>query len=334
MFNCTIIFIEMGIAIVGIGTNQKKEQAGAPFAPTSAHDGTSIDGSGKIALGNTPGDLAAPAALLDDREIQTNDSLGTIFGLTLADNFNLIKTTLNGDSVVVQGQDSTTPSLTISGGRLSTASLSVTTGNLGIATLTVAAPQGNATISAQSSGGGRADLEVNSSPDKLTIRSLGNGFIDFILQNVLPFLRVNTSTINSQFTGGGSGAAANGATVQITGTITKRLKTDDRSPGGYTLNINNDNSKVFSNQNGASNLILPNMVGSNFREGFYFDVNVTTAAGISIDASVQLVRIRFGGGSSVGGNISSVTVGSFLRIMVVDSSTWVVCFFTGTWVLV
>lgn len=57
----------MGIGLVSIATSQKKELSGAPLAPGSAVNGTSLDGSGRVVLGNDLG--GATAALLSTREI-------------------------------------------------------------------------------------------------------------------------------------------------------------------------------------------------------------------------------------------------------------------------
>ncbi len=57
----------MAIGAVSISTSAKKELAGSPFTPTSARNGTSIDGAGKVVLGNAVGGTLA--ALLDSREI-------------------------------------------------------------------------------------------------------------------------------------------------------------------------------------------------------------------------------------------------------------------------
>lgn len=57
-----------GRGIAALYTAQKVEPAGAPFTPTSADNGLSVDGSGKIVLG---GPVATPSVLLDNRVIDT-----------------------------------------------------------------------------------------------------------------------------------------------------------------------------------------------------------------------------------------------------------------------
>lgn len=71
----------MSIGSVSLNTSHKKEPApapgppGPPFLPTSADNGLSVDAvSGKIVLGNEFADPAQPAALLDLREIDLNQT--------------------------------------------------------------------------------------------------------------------------------------------------------------------------------------------------------------------------------------------------------------------
>lgn len=59
-----------GIGVVAIQTSHKEEQSGAPFTPGSAYNGVSIDGAGKVVLGNDTGGSAAQ--LISNREIDTN----------------------------------------------------------------------------------------------------------------------------------------------------------------------------------------------------------------------------------------------------------------------
>jgi hypothetical protein len=62
----------MSIGNGPISTNQKKEQAGAPFAAGSAVNGASVDALGRIVLGNDIGAPGNPGQLLSSREIETN----------------------------------------------------------------------------------------------------------------------------------------------------------------------------------------------------------------------------------------------------------------------
>lgn len=56
----------------GLGPLQsfpKKDPAGSPFVAGSARNGLSIDGTGRVVLGNDQGDAAAPAEITSTREI-------------------------------------------------------------------------------------------------------------------------------------------------------------------------------------------------------------------------------------------------------------------------
>ncbi len=59
----------MGLGMGGLQTNQRREPSGSPFTTASAVNGTSIDTSGRIVLGNVVGNALTPAILLNNREI-------------------------------------------------------------------------------------------------------------------------------------------------------------------------------------------------------------------------------------------------------------------------
>lgn len=59
----------MGLGQGLLISNQKKEPSGAPFAPGSAENGCSINGAGRVVLGNDPAGAPGAAAFLSDREI-------------------------------------------------------------------------------------------------------------------------------------------------------------------------------------------------------------------------------------------------------------------------
>jgi len=59
----------MSIGVIGISTNAKREQSGAPFPAGSADNGLSVSPAGTIVLGNDVGEVGSPAALISDREI-------------------------------------------------------------------------------------------------------------------------------------------------------------------------------------------------------------------------------------------------------------------------
>jgi hypothetical protein len=68
----------MSIGGVSLNTSQKKEPSappGPPFPADSADNGLSVDVTGKIVFGNEFGDPAAPAKLLDSRELDCNGNI-------------------------------------------------------------------------------------------------------------------------------------------------------------------------------------------------------------------------------------------------------------------
>jgi len=312
----------MGIGVVALQTSQKREQAGPPFASNSADNGTSVDStSGHIVLGNDVGDPAAPAALLSNREIITEDALLNLFSILLNSIQTGIGTLLNGQIIQVFSANGNAPTITAtdsaSGFPNITASVS---GGLG----------GLSTIGATAAAGDVAQLSVaRGGTDTLSIRTTGSGTVFFLVGNTVQVWAVDTSTFNQQ---AGPGLMAfNGAAFQINGDLTHRLFLQSQGAGNYNVNRDLDSNKQFFNT-AANTLTLPNMVGANDRPGFILRVNIQNVAGTTIQMSAGQV-LRFGSLSSTsGGTLSSTDVGAYV-MLVWDSTNWVAASFTGAWSL-
>lgn len=333
----------MGIGVISLVTSQKREPSGSPFTPASAHNGTSIDAAGKVVLGNDVGDPLAPAQLLNDREIITEDALLNLFAIILNSIQTGITTRLTGQTIEMDGNGNTSPTITMQtsgnagtnlvelqnlGGQNNILLNNTTNGDNNISLITTGAG-GNSTILTRANNGGLSQIRVHSIPDSIEIFARGNGVIVFQINNIVPVIQVQTSTFNTQI---GNQVGFNGAVVQLSGTVTKRLLPESHAAGSYTLDRDLDSSKVFRNT-GALTLNLPNMVGSNFRLGFYFDVHVTDPSGITLNAGAA-TTIQFGDlATSVAGTISATNVGCYMRIVIVDSTTYNAAFFIGSWSL-
>jgi len=317
----------MSIGAIAISTNAKKEipvppaPPGPPFELDSANNGLSVDPvSEKIVLGNTVGDITAPARLLDNREIFCQPDVGIQnFGVILNNNRTLVTMLLRGDRLVITGSGTTGGQVTINAPDTTAATIQALSGLAG-----------SSSVRANAGDGGIGELTVASGvTDLLTIRADGLGSIGFFIQGLFASMQINTTTVCTKFQSN-IGAAFNGATVQVSGTCTKRMFQESHGAGTYNLDRDLDSAKVFMNS-GALLLQWPNMVGANFREGFYVDLNCTDASGISILAAAGMT-IRYGSlASSVGGAIGSTDVGAFIRVMIIDAFTGVVCFSTGVW---
>lgn len=315
----------MGIGIVSISTNQKKEQSGAPFTADSAHNGTSIDVDGKVVLGNDLADPAAPAALISDREIVMQDAVLGAFSLFLnAELFSAVTTRMDGSVV----------------------ELTSSTG--GIPTVTLDSPSGSSVINVNASGGlarmdfrsgtagagGQCLLSMRANPDLFQIRTgLSAGVVEFLASNLtvvgIGFMRIETSTVNVQI---GKQVGFNGADVQLSGTTTYRYLLQGQGAGTLNINRDLDSGKLFTNS-GAANFQLPNMAAANARVGFILRVTCTNAAGVTITAEAGQ-QIRFGSlSTSLGGTISSTDVGAYVVIVLVNPALWVTETFNGAWVL-
>jgi hypothetical protein len=287
----------MGIGIVSITTSQKKEQSGPPFSSNSANNGLSVDASsGAIVLGNDVGDPLVPAILLSNREIATQDAVGTnLFSVSLNDLFNAINTALNGGNITIADAAGISQIIAdVNAGGLTAARMFIQTNTV--------------------------KWKVQSSTTDVTITSGSANIGVMRFQNVSPFgVHFHSN----------SGNAYNSATVQISGTTTFRRFTQST---GVNVSIDRDldSGKLWRNS-AAVNLTLPNMAGANSRPGFILGACCNNVAGLTITATALV--IRFGSlVTSNGGTLSSTDVGACVTI-VYDGTQWITESFCGAWSL-
>lgn len=327
----------MGIGVISLVTSQKREPSGSPFTAGSAHNGTSIDTAGKVVLGNDVGDAAAPAALLNDREILMDDALFNQFQIILnAIQSAGVRTLLRGDLVQVDTADFSTGQIIVGNatGLGTIAQITAQTNDFGSSEIAATnSVDGNATIRAQVNQnlGGVPQLVVRLAVnDRLGIVAKTGEIAFQVGQFALQSMAFNTTTLCTKVQSD-TGAAYNGATLQVSGTHTYR-KFDQSQNGALTLDRDLDSAKVIRNS-GALTVDFPNFVGANFRVGFFVDFLVTNAGGITVNAGAGRL-IHFGDlSTSVNGTISATNVGDCCRIYVVDPTTFYAIFFTGAWSL-
>ncbi len=287
----------MGIGLIAIQTSQKKEQSGPPFTSDSADNGLSVDStSGHIVLGNDVADPLAPAILLSNREIATQDAVGTnLFSISLNDLFNAINTALNGSNITIADA-------------------------AGISQLVADVNPGGLTAARLFIQSNTVKWKVQSSTTDVTITSGSANIGVMRFQNVSPFgVHFHAAT----------GNAYNSATVQISGTTTFRRFTQST---GVNVSIDRDldSGKLWRNS-AAVNLTLPNMAGANSRPGFILRACCNNVAGLTITATA--LAIRFGSLiTSVGGTLNSIDVGACVTI-VYDGTQWITESFCGAWTL-
>jgi hypothetical protein len=331
----------MSIGVISLSTSQKKEiitipPSGFPFTAGSAHNGVSIDAAGKVVLGNDAGDPGAPAILLNDREIDMQTFLNK-FQLILIAGIDVVRTFLTGSKVQVDPGDGGIAQIIAGGVHLGTQALITALSNdFGVSTIlarntvdgfaTIAATLDNAGL------GGIAGLQVNAGANDQLHITTGDvpGRVQFRVRGLFTTMAINTATFCTLIQSN-TPSAFNGATLQVSGTHTYR-KFDQSQNGILNLNRDTDSAKYLRNS-GALTINFPNMAGANFREGFFIDVLVTDAAGITINAGAA-TTIKFGSlATSVNGAISSTDVGAFIRIIIIDTTTYATCFFVGVWTL-
>jgi hypothetical protein len=301
----------MGIGVISLVTSQKREQSGPPFAIGSADNGLSVDAvSGRIVLGNDVGDPLAPAALLSDREILTEDALFNLFAVFLNAVQTGIITRLDGQAINITGADGTSPSI------------QVLTGDNGFSDLRLLAGTGSTSTLTINAAGDRFTLDAAQNPGFITLSA---GFpVPSPIQNFV------TATRSTQI--GPTLVTSNTAALQVSGNLTYRTFISGIGAGATVVDRDLDSGKLYFNSAAAS-LTLPNMAGANFRAGFRLMANCANVAGITVTASAGQV-IRFGSlVTSSGGTISSTDVGAFISIIIINSGTWVTESFNGAWVL-
>lgn len=312
----------MGLGACALITNAKKEpvpQPGPPFTSDSAENGLSVEAvNGRIVLGNDLGDATAPAKLLSDREILMEDSGGNSFRIFLTSLVTAVQTALSGFSLEIAGADNTTPSITVGGGNGSNAEIAM-----------VAGTGSTVDINMFASGGLVSHL-MGCGNDLYQWDLDGSGTIIFGISDFgIPITVMSFITANQTMQLGAPQVAANGATVQIAGTLNRRYLRSSKG-ANYNVDRDTDSDLMFTNS-AAVTFTLPNMVGINDRPGFIFRVHVNNAAGVTVQASGGQT-IRFGTlTSSSGGTVSSVSVGSNVTLQWDSTTGWVAEAFTGVW---
>jgi hypothetical protein len=325
----------MGIGVVGIQTSQKKEQAGPPFTSNSADNGLSVDPvSSHIVLGNDVGAVGAPAQLLSNREIITEDSLFNLFNILLNSIQTGVTTLLNGQMVQVFSNNGSAPTIVATDGASGapTITASVAGGLGGVATVSAIAGAGDSALMAlQAGAGGNTTIQsfVNGNIWNVTNSGTGNIFIGWSNFGIaIQGMFFYVATIQIQV--GPTLTTKNAADFQISGTTTYRYAQQGQGAGAYNINRDLDSGKVFFNSAGATTFNIFNSAGANFREGFIFRLTVVNAAGVTIQAQAGEI-IRFGSlATSVAGTITSTDVGAYI-VLVLLNNGWVTQSFVGAW---
>lgn len=308
----------MGIGVAALQTSQKKELAGPPFVSGSAENGLSVDAvSKKIVLGNNVGDPAHPGALISNREILTEDSIGNLFGLTLRAVLNNVSTLINGTRIILTGGNNTNPFMNITAGVNGAPAITMLSGN-----------NGQTDLNLHTGSPGTCSVNLVTGNDSITMRADDSGDVKFIVSGVTVG-EVSTNTLLWQF--GNTLVAHNGANVQISGTATYRLVVTSKGAGAYNVDRDLDTCKLFTNS-AANTFNLPDMSGGNNRSGFIFRLTINNAGGSTIQLFAGQT-LRFGSlATSAGGTLSSTDVGATV-VAIWTGSVWITETFNGVWTL-
>lgn len=287
----------MGIGVISIQTNQRREN-GAPFPAGSAANGLSVDPiTGQIVLGNDFGDPSNPAALTSTRVIPIPG-----FGIVLQDTPGLIETFFFAGLMQVN-----------------------------TATAFIIINENEFSIERTVPGSGPATLRLNDAFAQV-LQGMDSTGVYSIVSNVAgQFGSYDVQNGNWQvgLNPGGSGTF-NGAQLEVVGNLTYDLFVNITG-GAIAINGNNDKGKLFTNTGGASTFTLP--VASNATRGLHFMFAVQQAANLIVQApgsdTINIGNVV----SVVGGTATSNAVGSTLHLVNVGNNQWVAMSSLGAWVV-
>lgn len=328
----------MGIGLVSISTTQKKEpvpQPGPPFTANSADNGLSVDSvTGRIVLGNDQGAIGAPAQLLSEREIITEDALFNLFGLTFLSGITGMQTRLDGQTISMVGAANTSPQITLgTSGNAGNPLIQLNATGTGDPKLNlITTGNGSPELLAQTAAGlARLRIRKSTAPAhslEINIDSGNNPY--FTIDATVRTLEINSTTFQTQI--GPGMVTFNGADLQVSGSLTNRLMVSSKGAVTYDVDRDLDSGVLFINSAGPGVFNLPNMAAANNRTGFIFRCCIKIVAGVTIQAFAGQV-IRFGSlATSSGGTLVSTDVGANV-VMVWDSNEWLTESFVGAWVL-
>lgn len=209
----------MGIGVIGIQTNQKKEN-GAPFPAGSAANGLSVDGvTGQIVLGNDVGGTAA--ALTSVRAIPIAGH-----GIIFVDTPGLIETFLFSGFIQIN-----------------------------TATAFVTLSEGGLDVTRTVPGAGPAILNLHDGIRQVTQGMDGTG-VYTMQSNVAGQFGAYDVQNGKWQVGLNPGFVFNGAQLEVVGDLTYDIAADITG-GVQSVNVTNDKGRLFTNVAGASTFTLP-----------------------------------------------------------------------------
>lgn len=181
--------------------------------------------------------------------------------------------------------------------------------------------QGNSLSATTNAVAGSLDLDDGTSSLSVIMDGAGNPDIEI---NGDPYIQFDQTTVAVKV--GITPLSYNGATLQVEGTITGNVLIDATKTPTYNLDVVQDSGKMYTNEAGAVNFQLPSgVVGTQYLFAVQQAVNLIVTA----DAAETINNA--GAVSSAGGTISNATAGSFLHIVYISATQWMVTGITGVW---
>lgn len=281
----------MPIGVIGIQTNQKRDN-GAPFPAGAANNGLSVDPiSGKIVLGNNAG--AVTAALLSNREIPIN---GFYIDLTA------------GIGVGIRFQNGSIEMNTASGAQMII--------------------DENAFQLYRVPATGPAALILNDGTLQVQQGMDGTGVYVLVSNVAGQFGSYDVANGNWQVGLNPGFPFFNGAKLEVVGNITYDIFVNNTS-GAVSIDRINDRGKLFTNENGASTFQLPTVSGADVGVHFMFATVQSSSLTVVADAGNQIEIGNVA--SLAGGNVTTSQEGSALHLILAEGDRWIAMSAPGAW---
>jgi len=284
------------VSTSGFIFNGPQQQSPAAGTITGGENGVSRSTTDltKLVLGNNVGDVLAPAQFLNDREIRTAN-----FALNFVNVGMSMSTRITGTGLRVEALGAPLTFTDIVSGRISI----------------------------------KSNIDIFYRGEDFTTGTLG----DFYTNGVGCGLRAN-SVPRSVFLFAATGnlkvgasptlvAEDNAAKLQVDGSATYQRFISAQTVA-YNVSATEDNNKVFTNQ-GAGASVAFSLPGAAAGRTYVFAVQ--DVDGLSIIAAAG-DTIRFGVNvTAAGGTVSSITIGSTVRLTALNTTEWFAEYFEGLW---
>jgi len=323
----------MSVGLGNIQYTSPGKASGAPFTPSSADNGLSVDTvTGEIVLGNNV--AAILATLLSNREIPMSTfQLQLLWAAAQSLTFGAL-----GSGTLINAIISN--AATLQGQNIQHNVASVFTGyrsknfnSLGEIEFDLANDINNG-LFINVLGSAKAGANT-------TIFLVAGAEMRFNAATAAGFIRWQTQSTNRMvlLANGNLRVAANStdatARIQADGTISGDRVVSARNITPVAINLNQERGFFFTNEGAAALIVfnLPAAAAPGVTTGYHYTFYVQDVDGIRVTAAAG-DTIRIGATvSAAGGTATSVTIGSCLRLQCINATEWVCESLVGVWTI-